>query len=137
MIKVHIPKLTYEASVLQMCVPCLLLRLPQTSNSSHAGCTSKDRKVFVSLSQSTVFSLGPQSPPHTHFHVILISQDLPPSSPPQSPPSVSFRPLTLYVAHLFVNLYIQEDCIYIHTQYLCVCVCTYGIVCALNTGWQN
>ena len=117
--KAHIPKLTYEASELQTCVPCLLLRLPQTSNYSRAGCTSKDRQVFVPLSQSTAFSLRPQSPPHTHFHVILISQDSPPSSLLQSPPSVSFRPLTLYAAHLFVNLYIQEDYIYILYLYVC------------------
>ena len=131
--KAHIPKLTYRASVLQTCVSCLLLRLPWTSNSSRAGCTSKDRQVFVPLSQSTVFSLGPQSPPHTHFHVILISQDSPPSSPPQSPPSVSFRPRTLYVAHLFVNLYIQEDYIYICIYYICMCVyvCVHVVQCVL------
>lgn len=131
--KAHIPKLTYGASVLQTCVPCLLLRLPRTSNSSRAGCTSKDRQVFVPLSQSTVFSLRPQSPPHIHFHVILISQDSPPSSPLQSLSSVSFRPLTLYVGHLFVNLYIQEDYIYICIYYICmcVCVCVHVVQCVL------
>ena len=45
------------------------------------------------------------------------------------PPSVSFRPLTLYVAHLFVNLCIQEDYIhrYILYLYVCMCVCVLWI----------
>ena len=124
--KAHIPKLTYRASVLQTCVSCLLLRLPWTSNSSRAGCTSKDRQVFVPLSQST------SSPSD---HKALLTHTSTSSSSVKTPLLHLHRkahhlfPLDpehfMLLTYLWISISKKTIYIYVYIIFVCVYMCVY------------